>query len=87
MHLIFQGNSDQNDALIFHSLEKFIQTSDMSKHFTNITKLHADRVMKKQLKMIHEESGIECILVVDSIDITNSSKIIQDFIIIKPICM
>lgn len=82
----FTGNSDKNAALVFHEFRKYIDTTDMTKHFKDINSIYADRTMKKQLKMVHIESGIECLLLLDTIDITNASKIIKDYCNIRPIC-
>lgn len=71
---------------MLHEFTKYIGTTDMTKHFKDISPIYADRTMKKQLKMVHIESGIECLVVVDNIDITNASKIIKDYCDIRPIC-
>lgn len=71
---------------MLHEFGKYIGTTDMTKHFKDISPIYADRTMKKQLKMVHIESGIAFLLLVDSIDITNASKIINDYCDIRPIC-
>lgn len=73
-------------ALVLESFEKYLKKTDLRQQFDGIAEIPASRTLKNQLRMIHKESGIHVLLLVDDISVTETSKIIRDFLIAKPIC-
>lgn len=73
-------------ALVLESFEKYLKKTDLRQQFDGIAEIPASRTLKHQLRMIHKESGIHVLLLVDDISVTETSKIIRDFLIAKPIC-
>lgn len=80
------GKSQQVQGLVLESFEKYLATTDIQLHFDGIAEVPASRTLKQQLRMIHKESGIRVLLLADDISVAEASKIIRDFITIKPIC-
>lgn len=61
--------------------------AEAQKHFDLPAKINSNRVMKQQLKIVHKKSNIECFLLFDNdVSASKSSKIINDYITLKPIC-
>lgn len=73
-------------STVLESFEKYLAKTDINLHFNEIAEIPASRVLKQQLRMIHIESGIHVLLLADDSTVADTSKIIRDFIAIKPIC-
>lgn len=82
----FIGKSQQVQALVLESFEKYLTKTDIQLHFDGIAEIPATRTLKQQLRMIHKESGIHVLLLADDATVADTPKIIRDFIAIKPIC-
>ncbi|XP_055323571.1 uncharacterized protein LOC129578676 isoform X2 [Sitodiplosis mosellana] len=62
-----------------------LDTSDITRHFKQIVKVSADRVLKRQIHMIHIKTGIQCSILFDSDrTIVESSEIISRYINKEP---
>lgn len=56
-------------------------------YFNDIILIPESRVLKSQLKMLHKESNIECVLLSDDVgSLVKSTQIIQSYIEIEPMC-
>lgn len=71
---------------VLESFEKYLASTNIHLHFDGIAEIPASRTLKQQLRMIHNESGIRVLLLADEIAVSETPKIIRDFIAIKPIC-
>lgn len=57
-----------------------IQQTDALRHFKKIYKKSADRVLKRQISMIHIESGIECLILFQKTPyIVESTEVLKRF--------
>lgn len=86
MFFFLTGKSQQVQALVFESFEKYLAKTDIQLHFDEIADVPVTRVLKQQLQMIHKESGIHVYLLADDATVAETPKIIRDFIAVKPIC-
>ncbi|XP_031625839.1 uncharacterized protein LOC116342388 [Contarinia nasturtii] len=84
--LVDTRKSKQIHSNVLESFEKYLTKTDIQLHFDDIAEIPASRVLKQQLRMIHKESGIHVLLLADDVTVADTSKIIRDFIAIKPIC-
>lgn len=84
--MCFAGKSQQVQALVLESFEKYLAKTDIQLNFDGIAEILASRTLKQQLRMIHKESGIHVLLLADDAAVADTPKIIRDFIAIKPIC-
>lgn len=71
---------------VLESFEKYLASTNIQLHFDGIAEIPASRTLKQQLRMIHKETGIRVLLLADEIAVSQTPKIIRDFIEIKPIC-
>lgn len=64
------------------------KSSNLQRDWEIVGMINASRVQKKQLKMIHKKSGIECMLRFDNNNTTveSASKIIQNYMVLNPMC-
>lgn len=82
------GKSEKSPALLMRSFTQYFVASHAQGYFDLPHKISSNRVLKQQLKLTHKESRIECFLLFDNdISVSESAKIIRDFITLKPICM
>lgn len=69
--------------------QRFLQTiekTDILRHFKKIYKKSADRVLKRQISMIHIESGIECLILFQKTPkIVESTEIVKRYAA-NPLC-
>lgn len=83
----FKGKSKfSRSSIVLEAFEKYLEGANIQVHFDGIAEIPASRTMKQQLRLIHKESGIHVLLLVDDIAVTEVPKIIRNFITIKPIC-
>lgn len=83
----FTGKSKFSQASsVLEAFENYLASTNIYVHFDGIAEIPASRALKEQLRLIHKESGIHVLLLVDNIAVTEVPKIIRDFIAIKPIC-
>lgn len=75
-----------HDSHVLESFEKYLTTTNIHLHFNGMADIPATRTLKQQLRLIHKESGIHVLLLIDDVTVTQTSKIIRDYITIKPIC-
>lgn len=69
------------------SFEKIIKWPGAQTDFKVLETIHADRMQKKHLQLIHIASGIKCTLQFDATyELAESSQIIRDCISYAPIC-
>lgn len=69
--------------LFFFKLDK----TDIGAHFKKIIKSAADRVLRRQIKMIHIKTGLQCTLLFERDNsIAESSEIIKRYIDNEPMC-
>lgn len=80
------GKSQQVQGQVLESFEKYLATTDIQLHFEGIAEVPASRTLKQQLRMIHKESGIHVLLLADDMCVAEASKLIRDFVAVKPIC-
>lgn len=67
----------------FYKLEK----TDIRLHFKQIFKVGADRVLRRQIHLVHIRTGIQCSLLFESdTTIVESSEIISRFVNKEPMC-
>lgn len=71
---------------VLEAFEKYLEGANIHLHFDGIAEIPATRTLKQQLRLIHKESGIHVLLLVDDIAVTEVPKVIRNFITIKPIC-
>lgn len=63
-----------------------LEKTDIFRHFKDLYKINADRVMKRQINMVHIKSGIRCLLVFErDHNIVRSTEIINRFAA-EPMC-
>lgn len=87
LFIYFIGKSKfSRTSNVLESFEKYLASTNIHLHFDEIAEIPASRALKQQLRLIHKESGIQVLLLVDDIAVTEVPKIIRDFIAIKPIC-
>lgn len=85
--LFWIGKSEKAPALLLRTFLNYFLNTDAQKYFELPVKVNSNRVQKQQLKMVYKESRIECLLLFDNdISVSNATKIIDDFIALKPIC-
>lgn len=83
----FKGKSKfSRPSSVLEAFEKYLEGANIHVHFDGIAEVPASRTLKQQLRLIHKESGIHVLLLVDDIAVTEVPKIIRNFITIKPIC-
>lgn len=69
--------SDLKFSVLFHI---YLKNSDISKYFTEIVPILANRTLVEQISMVHIKSRIQCILLFDKDDtIVESAKIIRRY--------
>lgn len=67
----------------FYKLDK----TDIHSHFKNLTKIGADRTLRRQYSLTHKKSGVQCLLLFESDSfIVESSKIISQYVNKEPMC-
>ncbi|XP_055326064.1 uncharacterized protein LOC129579895 isoform X2 [Sitodiplosis mosellana] len=84
--LVDTRKSQQVQALVLESFEKYLTRTDIQLNFEGIAEILASRTLKQQLRMIHKESGIHVLLLADDVAVADTQKVICDFIAFKPIC-
>lgn len=81
------GKSGKTPAIQLRSFQYYLRTAAIGQNFDLVTSTNASRVLKKQVKLIHESSRIECSLLFENDkSAVDSAKIINDFITVMPIC-
>ncbi|XP_031626107.1 uncharacterized protein LOC116342573 isoform X2 [Contarinia nasturtii] len=64
-----------------------LERTNIAKDFKQIHKVAADRVLRRQISMVHIKSGIKCFLLFENDNsIADSSKIIGRFVNAEPMC-
>lgn len=62
------------------SFVHYLQQTDILRHFKKNNKKSADRVLKRQISMVHIESGIECLILFEKNPrIVESTEIVKRF--------
>lgn len=83
----YAGKTEKAPALLLRTFQKFFTSTNAQRFFDLPEKINSNRVLKQQLRIVHKKSRIECILLFDNdISVVKASKIIKDFIALKPIC-
>lgn len=87
-NLLLTGNSGQKPYITMKSFEELLETSaDIQRDFQVRSIISGDRVQKRRLPLIHNESGILCWIQFDStFEMAKSSQIIRNYIMHDPIC-
>lgn len=77
----------QNPLEIFQSFEMLFRTEGIQSDFKVLSSIKGDRVQKRRIQAIHNESGILCSIQLDSsFELVESSQIIRNYIMHSPIC-
>lgn len=63
-----------------------MEKTHIGNHFRVMMLLPATGTLKIQLKLIHKQSSVECMLTSDDVGLIKSTKIIQNYITIEPVC-
>lgn len=81
------GDSDQKAIVALYSFEKFLKASAAQSDFEILLSVSGDRVQKRRISVIHNASGIHCLIQFDSsFELAESSQSIRDCILHEPIC-
>lgn len=82
-HFTEDRKPKESSQLFFFKLDK----TDILNHFKEIFKLNANRVLRRQINMIHINSGLQCTLLFDRDNIiAESTEIIKHYVDKEPMC-
>lgn len=84
----FLDGSNQQPDILLNAVQESLKISGLQQDFDLLGKISANRAQSQQLKLLHKESRIECLLQFDGGDskVEESSEIIRIYMNLHPIC-